>query len=268
MNPSDTNNNNNNNKSLLQIIHKKQTAICLSLDVDTWSVARNILHACAPYICMVKVHCDLFADWSDSCATELFDMAQEYEFLIMQDSKLSDVPKIVYKQLTEPPFRIAKWADYVTIQPLNYLDVCEYLEGQVGNCTDFPIALVCVAEMNTQNSFSKNPEYLAIVRDLVCKNREQIPAIVSQAAFAEYDLGPPSECIRITPGVCIEQCESGARYRTIEAAITRDKNHVVIIGESLINKYKKLIANPVEYNETMLRLARHSYACFAATHGF
>ena len=258
---------NQSNKNLLQIIHKKQTVICLSLDVDTWSEARGILSACAPYICMVKVHCDLFADWSQSCVTELFDMAQEYEFLIMQDSKFSDVPKIVYKQLTNPPFQIARWADYVTIQPLNYLDVYEYLEGQVGNCTDFTIALVCVAEMNTQNSFSKNQEYLAMVHDFVIHNRKQIPAIVSQALFATCDLGKPTECLRMTPGVCIEQSESGARYRTIEDAICRDGNHVVIIGESLINKHKKLITEPIEHAKYMQDLARHSYSCFASAHG-
>lgn len=215
---------------------------------------------------MVKVHCDLFADWSQSCATELFDMGQEYEFFIMQDSKFSDVLKIVYKLLTEPPFQIAKWADYVTIQPLNYLDVCESLQTIVNSPP--VVSLVCVAEMNTQNSFSKNPEYLAIVRDLVINNRERIPAIVSQSAFAESDMGPPSECIRMTPGVCIEPDEACQRYRTIEDAISRDKNHVFIIGESLINKYKTLTADPVEYNEYMLRLARHSYSCFVSKNGF
>jgi len=254
----------NNNKALLQTIHKKQTAICLSLDVDTWVEGRTILQTCAPHICMVKVHCDLFADWSQSCVTELFDMAQEYEFLIMQDSKFSDVPKIVYKQLTEPPFRISKWADYVTIQPLNYLDVCEYLQS-TGNPT--VVSLVCVAEMNTQNSFSKKPEYLAIVRDLVCQNRRRIPAIVSQSMFADSDLGVPSACIRMTPGVCIERCESGPRYRTIEDAICRDGNHVVIIGESLINKCKKLSCDPATYASSMERLARHSYTCFVSKHG-
>ena len=73
--------------------------------------------------------------------------------------------------------------------------------------------MVCVAEMNTQNSFSKNPAYLAIVKDLIIQNRKQIPAIVSQSALAEVDLGPPYECMRMTPGVCIEPEEAGPRYR-------------------------------------------------------
>ncbi len=255
------------NQWLMQIIHKKQTVICLSLDVDKWSEARNILHACAHYICMVKVHCDLFTDWSPDYRHELYDLSEDHEFLIMQDSKLSDVPKIVYKQLTtNPPYdQIAWWADYVTIQPLNYLDTVGYIRARDPN---FPVTMVCVAEMNTQNSFSKNPEYLAIVKDLIIQNRKQIPAIVSQSAFADVNLGPPSECMRMTPGVCIEPEEAGPRYRTIEDAISRDKNHIVIIGESLIKKHKKLMADPATYADNMQSLARESYSCFVATHGF
>lgn len=58
------------------------------------------------------------------------------------------------------------------------------------------------------------------------------------------------------------------RYRTIEDAISRDKNHIVIIGESLIKKHKKLMADPATYADNMQSLARESYSCFVATHGF
>ncbi len=248
------------NQRLLQIIHKKQTVICLSLDVDTWLEASDILRACGPYICMVKLHYDLFAEWSESEQCGLIDLAEEHDFLVMQDSKFSDVPKIVFKQLVAPSL----WADYVTIQPMNYIDTVDYILpiGPV-----FPVTMVCVAEMNTQNSFSKDPRYLAIVKDFVIQNRKQIPAIVSQSAFADVDLGPPSECLRMTPGVCIAPKEAGPRYRTIEDAISRDKNHIVIIGESLINKHKKLIAEPATYADNMTTLARHSYSCFVSEHG-
>jgi orotidine-5'-phosphate decarboxylase len=194
-------------------------------------------------------------------------LAEEYEFLIMQDSKFSDVPKIVYKQLTinNPYDNIACWADYVTIQPLNYLDTIDYIQARDPT---LPVTLVCVAEMNTQNSFSKDPRYLAIVKDLVIQNRKQIPSIVSQSAFADIDLGGPSECLRMTPGVCIDAKEAGPRYRTIEDAISRDKNHIVIIGESLINKHKKLMTDPTTYADNMTAMARDSYSCFVATHGF
>lgn len=248
------------NQRLLQIIHKKQTVICLSLDVDNWLEAQPILQACAPYICMVKLHCDLLAEWSESNRCDLIDLAEEHEFLVMQDSKFSDVPKIVFRQLVAHSL----WADFVTIQPLNYLDTVDYIRP-IG--PEFPVTLVCVAEMNTQNSFSKDPRYLAIVKDFVIQNRKLIPAIVSQSAFADIDIGPPGECMRMTPGVCIEPEEAGPWYRTIEDAISMDKNHIVIIGESLINKHKKLMADPATYADNMTALARHSYSCFVSEHG-
>jgi orotidine-5'-phosphate decarboxylase len=257
----------NNNERLINIIRKKQTAVCLALDIPDWKTAKPVLMACASYICMVKLHCDLIHDWSADVIIQLKAIAAEYEFLVMQDSKLSDVPKIVYRQLTEPPYSISEWADYVTIQPLNYLDTYDFImdNGRQQQC---PMPqLVCVAEMNTLNSFSKNPEYLALVRELLTSNPDKFAAVVCQRldtilrkpiAFINataFDRGTylktcgfcdnaksqagllriPESVIKMSPGVCIHSSDENNRYRTIRNAMQRDGNHVVIIGASLIN---------------------------------
>ena len=47
---------------LIGLVIRKKTALCLSLDVSSWKVGKEILDLCGPYICMVKLHCDLFTD--------------------------------------------------------------------------------------------------------------------------------------------------------------------------------------------------------------
>lgn len=242
------------NTRLLDLIRIKKTALCLSLDIDTWLEGRALLLECAPYICMVKLHCDLITDWHSEIGHDLRNLAAVYGFLIMQDSKFSDVPKITYRQLTQPPFCISSWADFVTIQPLNYLDTYQFLTEHPNE--KLP-TLVCVAEMNTQNSFSKDPDYLAIVKRMVTHNQDVIPAIVSQSLFANDPVvaADITKCIRMTPGVCIDPEEETARYRTIENAIQRDKHHVVIIGESLLTKLKNK-------NVNLNKIAERSYLAF------
>jgi len=82
------------NRKLIQLVREKQTAVCLSLDIPLWREARPVLDKCGPYICMVKLHCDLIADWDSNTVKELKELASKHKFLIMEDAKLIDVPHI------------------------------------------------------------------------------------------------------------------------------------------------------------------------------
>ena len=84
---------------LREIISDKRTAVCLSLDVPNWQLGRELLQIAAPYICMVKIHPDLFSDWTQTAQNELINMAQEGRYQIMCDQKMADVPKIVLRQI-------------------------------------------------------------------------------------------------------------------------------------------------------------------------
>lgn len=222
------------NKKLIQIIREKETAVCLSLDLPLWKNGKEILEKVAPYICMVKLHCELILDWDKNTITELKEMAKKFNFLIMQDSKCIDVPHIVEKQLTLTNYTINKWADCITVHWENYMDL---RKTSVNIAKEF----IGVVEMNTlEHNFTDdyfktiNPliePYFA--KDTPINYKNTMNCIVSQSRYKKNN-----NVLKLTPGV-VETDEDlkyvdEKRYRTIENAMTRDRNHVVIIGSNLI----------------------------------
>ena len=117
---------------LIGLIIRKKTALCLSLDVSSWKIGREILELCGPYICMVKLHSDLFIDIGNinSFIKELKGLARKYKFLIMEDMKLGDVDKITYKKITNSFFKYGEWANLITIHGLTANSVYEYTQKQ------------------------------------------------------------------------------------------------------------------------------------------
>jgi orotidine-5'-phosphate decarboxylase len=218
---------------LREIISDKRTAVCLSLDVTNWQLGRELLQIAAPYICMVKIHPDLFSDWTQTAQNELINMAQEGRYQIMCDQKMADVPKIVLRQIQADMLGLYRVADWITIMPNNYLDVAEYLAIQMkANQTDIHMRpqLLLVGQMNTKSSLSNTPDFKAAVSEIILQPNYPVRAMITQLnVYSDAVLG-------MTPGVILDDAPNPdpARYRTICNAICRDHNHVVILGAGLL----------------------------------
>lgn len=259
---------------LRDIISDKQTTVCLSLDVPNWQLGSELLRLAAPYICMVKIHPDLFSDWTLAAQTELINMAQEGRYQIMCDQKMADVPKIVYRQIRADMLGLYRVADWITIMPNNYLDVAEYLAIQVASYLDCPEylatqtitnsspirpQLLLVGQMNTKSSLSNTPDFKAAVSEIILQPAFPIKAMITQLnVYSDAVLG-------MTPGVILDDAPNPdpSRYRTIRDAIVRDHNQVVILGAGLLGPLTDSpIANDVELGEFKSRMesaARQSW---------
>ena len=214
---------------LREIISDKRTAVCLSLDVPNWQLGRELLQIAAPYICMVKIHPDLFSDWTQEAQTELIEMAQTGRYQIMCDQKMADVPKIVERQIRADMLGLYRVADWVTIMPNNYLDVAEFLSKSVDYTTCRP-QLLLVGQMNTKSSLSNTADFKAAVSEIILQPDYPVRAIITQLnVYRDVVLG-------MTPGVILNDSVNPdpARYRTIQDAIRRDHNQVVILGAGLL----------------------------------
>lgn len=226
---------------LRDIISDKQTAVCLSLDVPNWQLGRELLRLAAPYICMVKIHPDLFSDWTRATQTELIEMASAGRYQIMCDQKMADVPKIVERQIRADMLGLYRVADWITIMPNNYLDVAEFLSNSVEYTACRP-QLLLVGQMNTKSSLSNTAEFKAAVSEIILQQAYPVRAIITQLnVYRDVVLG-------MTPGVILNDSVNPdpARYRTIQDAIRRDHNQVVILGASLLGP---LIDTHLETNE-------------------
>lgn len=231
---------NNFNKRLLNIIKTKQTSVCLSLDTGSWSKGKSILESCAPYICMVKLHLDLLTDWNNTATQEILDMSKTHNFLILEDSKLDDVPNIVESQVYGGLHSFGNWVDAVTVNTVNFVSTNNALYRSAkknrSDAVSKDLTCIPVGQYNTKDSMVTK-DYSVNFRNKLLEEKDarfQTRTIIQQNLYKT-----DNQFLRMTPGVIevdedIIFNEDRARYRSIETAMMRDRNHVVIIGGNII----------------------------------
>lgn len=268
--------NNSLSSLLIGLVIRKKSALCLSLDVSSWKVGRGILELCGPYICMVKLHTDLFADIGNIniFIKEIKEIARKYKFLIMEDMKMGDVDKITYNKIESSFFKYREWANMITIHGLTADSVYDYIQkereskekilndktenenkiieeiddaikqtdGDKVNNTktninrDLYFNNIClVSDMNQVNSIC-DLDYKNKCIQLLKDKEDLSPIIVSQNGTKLNDR------IKLTPGVSINNADItniNRKYRSIEDAIKKDKNHIIIVGNDIISLYKE-----------------------------
>lgn len=221
------------NRKLLKSIQNNKSSLCLSLDVPLWSKAKELLNELSPYICSVKLHIDLYTDWNSNCIQELKELKEKYNLVIIEDSKLIDVPSINQQKLNLSKYKFNEWCDAMTLYWSNYLANEKILNNN-------GIHPICVMDMNVKNDlinvnldsikeFSKSKESSSSKNNFM----NNINTIVQQKEFKKYN-----NLLKLSPGVVCEENDLNyvekERYRTIENAIIRDKNHIVIIGSNIL----------------------------------
>ena len=79
------------NSNLKNIVLSKKTNVILSLDVSCEISFFTILTLCAPYICGVKIHSDIYSFSSDNFYKRLTILSEKDNFIIIEDRKLADI---------------------------------------------------------------------------------------------------------------------------------------------------------------------------------
>ena len=226
--------NNKLSKLVMNLVVAKESALCLSLDVDSWEDGKKILELCGPYIVMVKVHVDLFTDIDniDVFIKEIRDIARRRNFLIMEDVKMADVDKISYKKISNSFFRYDKWANFLTVQGITAKSILDYSSQENEESNVYHSNLALVSDMNQKNALI-DKDYREKCIELI-RNDNQMISVISQ------DGNNIKNKIKFTPGVSLdfssESNVNSRKYRSISEAISRDKNHIIIVGNGIINK--------------------------------
>lgn len=70
---------------LLLLMANKQTNLCVAADVSNADKVLELANSVGPYISILKTHVDVLTDYSDKFVTELKQLAQTHNFLIMED---------------------------------------------------------------------------------------------------------------------------------------------------------------------------------------
>lgn len=235
--------------AILSLICEKHTALCLSLDVNSWQEGRKLLQAAAPYICMVKTdvatYCDLADGDLEQFATELNLLAAKHKFFILEDSKLSGKPKECWDRTINGFWRAPSWCSFITVSGSNISDILEYWNRERSH-TNLAICPII------QATYLKGQE-ASIFKDSSSTHWDVIaPIVITQKSLDIKHL------VKLTPGILLEEhVPTGAAYRNIEDAIVRDQNHIVIMGRALFKGFDE-----DTYVRRVVDMAAESYRCF------
>jgi len=108
-------------KLVRYLSQKKNSKICLSLDMPNWDNFFNILEKVADKIVMLKIHLDIMENLNKTNLEKLFQIKQKYNFLVWEDRKLCDIGHtnvLVVKQLLSYQFDNQKLVDFISILPI------------------------------------------------------------------------------------------------------------------------------------------------------
>lgn len=105
-------------KELFKIMVTKKTNLCLSVDFTSSSKILDLLESVGEHVCLVKTHVDILEDFSLQFIKQLKELSKKYNFLILEDRKYADIGNTVRLQYTEGIFKVAEWADIVTVHSL------------------------------------------------------------------------------------------------------------------------------------------------------
>lgn len=78
-------------KALLECIERKQTNLCVSVDVTNKHDLLDVCDAVGPNVCLVKTHIDIVEDFDMDLVHQLTQLSQKHDFLIFEDRKFADI---------------------------------------------------------------------------------------------------------------------------------------------------------------------------------
>lgn len=225
---------NNLTKKIISTIIEKKSNLVLSLDVDNQKVFFDILQKCADEIAMVKTHVDILKDFDDHFIIRLTDLAREKNFLIFEDRKFADIGNTVRKQFLEGIYKIADWADFVTVHALPGEGILTGLfEGTKKNCAAFMLAAMSAKGNLISDTYTRT------TIEMGKKNSRWVSGFIGFAKTVE-DLQKlktkiPDDMLLLMPGVNLESTGDamGQQYVTVENAVKGGAD-LIIVGRGII----------------------------------
>lgn len=206
-------------KKLLDIALKKKSNLILSADLTESGAILQLASSTGAHLCALKLHADLIEDFSEEFIRELKRIAQKNHFLLMEDRKFGDIGNSAALQFHKGIFRIARWADMVTVHLMaGSKSLSAFEKSSVG--------LISIAKMSSEGQLMDANYTKKVVN--ISREHAQIIGSVCQQRI-------PEDLLLFTPGVHLENISDGKgqKYLTPQRAFNEQHTDFIIVGRGI-----------------------------------
>ena len=220
-------------KKLLDKMNEKKSNLVLSLDVTTQDEFFDMLDKVGDQIVMLKTHVDIIDDYNEKFVPKLQEYAKQQNFLIFEDRKFADIGNTVRHQFRNGVYKIADWAEYVTVHMVAGELILKGLFEGIDNRAGFVLA-----RMSSKGNLL-NETYTRKCFEAAKRNPQWVAGFIGHGNSVEdikrFKAKFPRSELLMMPGVKKEAGSDamGQQYITIEDAV-RGGADCIIVGRGIL----------------------------------
>lgn len=215
---------------LLQIMERKKTNLCVSVDVTKKSHLLQLAKSLGPHICVLKTHIDIIEDFDLDLVKQLQALQVALDFLIFEDRKFADIGNTAQLQYSSGMYKISSWADITNAHPVPGAGVVAGLAA-VGQPLNR--GLLLLAEMSSKGSLAVG-EYTEKALAMAEEHRGFVFGFIGQRRLTSTN-----DFVYMTPGVSLDENKNGSfgqQYRTPHEVICESGCDIIIVGRGIYSK--------------------------------
>ncbi|KAG8937117.1 orotidine 5'-phosphate decarboxylase [Tulasnella sp. 418] len=218
--------------ALLELMERKRTNLCVSVDVTKKESLLRIVDAAGPSVCLVKTHIDIVEDFDEDLVDQLAELSKKHDFMIFEDRKFADIGNTVVLQYSRGVHRIASWSHITNAHPVPGPGIVKGL-ASVG----LPLGrgLLLLAEMSSAGCLATGT-YTAQAIEMARENRDFVIGFI--AMKRPQPASPEEDFLILTPGVGLDAKgdNMGQQYKSPREVILRNGSDVIIVGRGIYGK--------------------------------
>ncbi|XP_054007742.1 uridine 5'-monophosphate synthase [Hylaeus anthracinus] len=230
-----TNANNVIASKLFNLMEAKESTLCLAADLTKSNDILELADLVGPHIIVLKTHIDIIEDFNNDFIKHLKELANKHNFLLMEDRKFADIGNTVSLQYQKGIYKIAEWADIVTVHAVVGQSIIDGLKNGL-KCITEPRGIFILAEMSSKGALT-NSDYAQSALS-IAQSSDMVSGIVCQSnMFTNLGL------VQLTPGVKLSKSSDdlGQQYNTPESVVNSGAD-LAVVGRGITEAEDKLSA--------------------------
>lgn len=230
---------------LLELMESKQTNLCLAADLKKTDAILELADVAGPHIAVLKTHVDIIEDFNENFVLQLKELAKRHQFLLMEDRKFGDIGNTVSLQYRYGLYKIAEWADLITVHPVSGASVIDALKKGLENILE-PRGIFLVAEMSSKGALTTG-DYLKSTVSMAEEASDLVVGLVCQS-----NLSAQPGLLQLTPGVKLSKSDDGLdqQYNNPESVIDAGAD-LAVVGRGITEANYGVLKATLEYKKQL-----------------